>query len=413
MTDSSRKSLRIGEIYTVEIEKAAHGGHFIARHEGAVIFIRHAIPGEIVEVEITEIEKSFFRAEVRAVTEASPHRVQAPCRYAHPGGCGGCDFQHIDYAHQREIKSAVIAEQFARIAKMEIDIEVEEVSAPLHWRSRFAATTNAQGELGFKETRSNSVISIAECPVLIPEIDFGTISRDSIPPNSRIEVALSTQGERTISVAPNRNSRLEKNPPAQIIEGKSALHYEVSTSSQTLKFQVSQGSFWQSNISAPATLVSAVKEFAQVREGDHIIDLYGGVGLFAKALIKDIGTTGRIDLVEASSTATRDAQQNFRDHRNVNIHRGDVARVISQFESADVVLLDPPRTGAGQAVLTSIADMAPRSIIYIACDPAALARDTGYLRESGYHLQSIRAFDLFPMTHHIESIALYTADKVS
>lgn len=413
MTDSSRKSLRIGEIYTVEIEKAAHGGHFIARHEGAVIFIRHAIPGEIVEVEITEIEKSFFRAEVRAVIEASPHRVQAPCRYAHPGGCGGCDFQHIDYAHQREIKSAVIAEQFARIAKMEIDIEVEEVSAPLHWRSRFAATTNAQGELGFKETRSNSVISIAECPVLIPEIDFGTISRDSIPPNSRIEVALSTQGERTISVAPNRNSRLEKNPPAQIIEGKSALHYEVSTSSQTLKFQVSQGSFWQSNISAPATLVSAVKEFAQVREGDHIIDLYGGVGLFAKALIKDIGTTGRIDLVEASSTATRDAQQNFRDHRNVNIHRGDVARVISQFESADVVLLDPPRTGAGQAVLAALADMAPRSIIYIACDPAALARDTGYLRESGYHLQSIRAFDLFPMTHHIESIALYTADKVS
>jgi tRNA/tmRNA/rRNA uracil-C5-methylase (TrmA/RlmC/RlmD family) len=413
MTDSSRKSLRIGEIRTVEIEKAAHGGHFIARDVGAVIFIRHAIPGEIVEVEITEIEKSFFRAEVRAVVEASPHRVQAPCRYAHPGGCGGCDFQHIDYAHQRQIKSAVIAEQFARIAKMEIDVEVEEVSAPLHWRSRFAATTNSQGELGFKETRSNSVIPISGCPVLIPEIDFDTIARESITPNSRIEVALSTQGERTISVAPNRNSRLEKNPPAQIVEGKSALHYEVSTSSHALKFQVSQGSFWQSNINAPATLVSAVKDFVQIREGDHIIDLYGGVGLFAKALIQDIGLTGRIDLVEASTTATRDAQQNFRDYGNVNVHRGDVARVISQFESADVVLLDPPRTGAGQAVLAAIADMAPRSIIYIACDPAALARDTGYLRESGYHLQSIRAFDLFPMTHHIESIALYTADKVS
>ena len=413
MTDSSRKSLRIGEIYTVEIEKAAHGGHFIARHEGAVIFIRHAIPGEIVEVEITEIEKSFFRAEVRAVIEASPHRVQAPCRYAHPGGCGGCDFQHIDYDHQREIKSAVIAEQFARIAKMEIDVEVEEVSAPLHWRSRFAATANGQCELGFKGTRSHSVIQISKCPVLIHEIDFDTIGREKISPNSRIEVALSTQGERTISLAPIRNNRLEKNPPVQIIEGTSALRYEVRTTSETLKFQVSQGSFWQSNINAPATLVNAVKEFAQVREGDHIIDLYGGVGLFAKALISGIGTTGWIDLVEASTTATRDAQQNFRDYRNVNIHRGDVARVISQFESADVVLLDPPRTGAGEAVLTAIADMAPRSIIYIACDPAALARDTGYLRKDGYHLQSIRAFDLFPMTHHIESIALYTADKVS
>jgi tRNA/tmRNA/rRNA uracil-C5-methylase (TrmA/RlmC/RlmD family) len=413
MTDSSRKSLRIGEIYTVEIEKAAHGGHFIARHEGAVIFVRHAIPGEVVEVEITAIEKSFFRAEVRAVVEASPHRVQAPCQYARPGGCGGCDFQHIDYAHQRHIKSEVIAEQFARIAKMEIDVEVEEVSTPLHWRSRFAATTNAQGDLGFKETRSNSVIAISECPVLIPEIDFDTIARESIAPNSRVEVALSTQGERTISLAPIRSNRMEKNPAASIIEGKSALHYEVVSNSDSLKFQVSQGSFWQSNINAPATLVSAVRAFAQAQEGDHIIDLYGGVGLFAKALIKDIGLTGQIDLVEASTTATRDAQQNFRDHKNVTVHRGDVARVISQFESADVVLLDPPRTGAGQAVLAAIADMAPRSIVYIACDPAALARDTGYLRESGYHLQSIRAFDLFPMTHHIESIALYTADKVS
>jgi tRNA/tmRNA/rRNA uracil-C5-methylase (TrmA/RlmC/RlmD family) len=413
MTDSSRKSLRIGEICTVEIEKVAHGGHFIARYQGAVIFIRHAIPGEIVEVEITAIEKSFLRAEVRAVIEASAHRVQAPCAYAHPGGCGGCDFQHIDYNHQRQLKSAVIAEQFARIAKMEIDIEVEEVSTPLHWRSRFAATSNQQGELGFKETRSNSIIPISHCPVLIPEIDFGTIALESISKNSRVEVALSTKGERTISISPIRTTRLEKNPPLQIVEGKSALHYEVISDSDTYKFQVSQGSFWQSNISAPSTLVKAVKEFAQVREGDHIIDLYGGVGLFAKSLIKDIGSTGKIDLVEASTTATRDAQQNFRDHHNVTVHRGDVARVISQFESADVVLLDPPRTGAGQSVLIAIADMAPRSIIYIACDPAALARDTGYLRDCGYHLQSIRAFDLFPMTHHIESIALYTADKVS
>ena len=307
----------------------------------------------------------------------------------------------------------MIAEQFARIAKMEINIKVEEVSSPLQWRSRFAATTNHQGELGFKETRSNKVIPISHCPVLIPEIDFQSIADKSIGANSRVEVALSTQGERTIAISPVRSNRLEKNPPIEIIEGRSALHYEVTTMTETLKFQVSQGSFWQSNINAPTTLVNAVRTYAQAREGDHILDLYGGVGLFAKALVKDIGSTGRIDLVEASTTATRDAQQNFRDYSNVSVHRGDVARAISQFESADIVLLDPPRTGAGQAILASIANMAPRSIIYIACDPAALARDTGYLRDSGYHLQSIRAFDLFPMTHHIESIALYTADTVS
>ena len=413
MTDSRRKSLRIGEIFTVEIEKVAHGGHFIARHEGVVIFVRHAIPGEIVEVEITALEKSFVRAEIKAIIEPSGHRVLAPCQFAHPGGCGGCDFQHIEPGHQRQLKSEVIAEQFARIAKMEIDVEVEEVSSSLHWRTRYAATTNNQSELGFKGTRSHEVIPISHCPVLIPEIDFETISRDVFKPSSRIEVALSSRGERTISLSPIRSNRLEKNPPVEIVEGHSALHYEVQTSSGPLKFQVSQGSFWQSNVNAPATLVEAVRGFAQTREGDHIIDLYGGVGLFAKALIAGIGESGRIDLVEASASATRDAQQNFRDYRNVTVHRGDVAQLISHFESADIVLLDPPRTGAGADVLSAIAEMAPRSIIYIACDPAALARDTGYLRDSGYQLHSIRAFDLFPMTHHIESVALYTEVKVS
>jgi len=413
MTDSRRKSLRIGEIFTVEIEKVAHGGHFIARHEGVVIFVRHAIPGEIVEVEITALEKSFVRAEIKAIIEPSGHRVLAPCQFAHPGGCGGCDFQHIEPGHQRQLKSDVIAEQFARIAKMEIDVEVEEVSSSLHWRTRYAATTNNQSELGFKGTRSHEVIPISHCPVLIPEIDFKMISRDVIKPSSRVEVALSSRGERTISLSPIRSNRLEKNPPVEIVEGHSALHYEVQTSSGPLKFQVSQGSFWQSNVNAPATLVEAVRGFAQTREGDHIIDLYGGVGLFAKALIAGIGESGRIDLVEASASATRDAQQNFRDYRNVTVHRGDVAQLISHFESADIVLLDPPRTGAGADVLSAIAEMAPRSIIYIACDPAALARDTGYLRDSGYQLHSIRAFDLFPMTHHIESVALYTEVKVS
>lgn len=417
MTDSSKKLFRIGDIATVEIEKVAHGGHFIARHEGVVIFIRHAIPGEIVEVEITALEKSFVRAEIKAVVEASSARVQAPCRYAHPGGCGGCDFQHIEYSRQRQLKSDVIAEQFARIAKMEISVEVEEVSSPIHWRSRFAATTNSQGELGFKGTRSHTIIPIADCPVLLPEINFETISRDQIAPQSRVEVSLSTSGERTISTSPIRTGRLEKNPPAHIIEGESALHYEVETDTGTLKYQVSQGSFWQSNINAPATLINTVREFAQAVEGEHIIDLYGGVGLFAKALLRDIGPTGQIDLVEASATATRDARHNLRDFSNVRIHKGDVARVLaesfSEFESVDIVLLDPPRTGAGQSVLGAIGEMAPRSIIYIACDPAALARDTGYLRDCGYHLQSIRAFDLFPMTHHVESIALYTRVKVS
>jgi len=413
MTESKRKTLEIGQILRVEIEKVAHGGHFIARHEGAVIFVRHGIPGEIVEVAITSIEKSLARADVIAVIEPSDDRVTPPCQYARADGCGGCDFQHIDYARQRKLKSEVISEQFARIAKMEIDIEVEAVSSALHWRTRFAATTNARGDIGFKGARSNQMIPIAHCPVLIPEIDFPTLPHEKIATDQRVEVSLSTNGERTVTTAQQRTSRTEKNPPVTIIEGRESGRYEVAADSGVLKFGVSNTSFWQSNINAPEVLVNAFLEYAQLEAGDHLIDLYGGVGLFAAAALPIIGAGGRVDIVEASRSATRDAAGNFRDHHNVKIVTGDVTREIRNFTGADIVVLDPPRTGAGESVITSIGALAPRSIIYIACDPAALARDTGYLRNEGYSLEKARAFDLFPMTHHVECVALYTRGEVS
>jgi tRNA/tmRNA/rRNA uracil-C5-methylase (TrmA/RlmC/RlmD family) len=407
MTDSTRKKLQIGEILRVEIEKVAHGGHFIARHEGAVIFVRHGIPGEVVEVEITGLDKSFARGDVIAVLERSPSRVEAPCKYS--GSCGGCDFQHVDLARQRQLKSEVIAEQFARIAKMEIEVEVEEVSTALHWRSRFAATTNSKGEAGFKAQRSNSVIPVSTCPVLIPEIDFPSLPLGEVGGNKRIEVALSSSGERSIASMEIRIDRTSERAKSLLIEGSSQLSYEV----RERKYSVSQSSFWQSNISAPEVLVGAVLEFANFSDGDHLLDLYGGVGLFAGAALPLIGASGRIDIVEGSSSATEDARKNFKDEANVHIHTGDVAREIRKFSSADVVVLDPPRTGAGKPVIENLAQLAARAIIYVACDPAALARDTTYLQELGYQLTGIRSFDLFPMTHHIESIALYTPLKVS
>ncbi|MEN9411817.1 MAG: hypothetical protein RIQ92_254 [Actinomycetota bacterium] len=407
MTETTRKALQIGEILRVEIEKVAHGGHFIARHEGAVIFVRHAIPGEIVEVEITGLDKSFARADVIAVIEASPERRNAPCRFA--GSCGGCDFQHIDIAYQRQLKSDVIAEQFARIAKMEIDIDVEEVSSPLHWRTRFAASTNNRGEAGFKGSRSNEVIPISTCPVLIPEIDFPSLPHDQISADQRIEVALDTAGERTVATLSQRSSRNAERALPKIIEGKNQLHYTVGE----FNYQVSQSSFWQSNINAPEALVDAVLAFAEFKVGDHLLDLYGGVGLFAGAALPIIGAGGRVDIVEGSSSATADARVNFNGGENVFIHTGDVAKEIRKFKRADVIVLDPPRTGAGKPVIEKAVQLKARAIIYVACDPAALARDTTYLNSGGYHLQAIRAFDLFPMTHHIESIALYTPREVS
>jgi tRNA/tmRNA/rRNA uracil-C5-methylase (TrmA/RlmC/RlmD family) len=160
-------------------------------------------------------------------------------------------------------------------------------------------------------------------------------------------------------------------------------------------------------------LTDAVLKYAQLREGDHVLDLYGGVGLFAASFLTTIGAAGSVDIVEGSKSATADAARNFEGIDNVHIYTGDVARLITRFSVADVIVLDPPREGAGKDVIAQCAQLKPRAIVYVACDPAALARDTAYLREAGYQLESMRAFDLFPMTHHIESIAKFVPSKVS
>ena len=404
MSPHSRKALSVGDRISVTIEKIAHGGHFIARHEGAVIFVRHAIPDEDCTIEITSVGTSFNRADVISVESTSSDRVSAPCRYAHRQGCGGCDFQHIRPARQRELKSDVITEQFARIAKMEISVEVEEVSAPLGWRTRCAAVTTKAGALGFYQSRSHSIVPVDDCRILVPEMKFAELSARGAKADQRIEISLSNTGERTIASA---NTREET--PVRTSDGPDVAHYEIAGR----VLEVSQKSFWQSHKDAPRVLTEVVKEFAQVLPGDHVLDLYGGVGLFTAALLTEVGSEGSINLVEGSKSATADARRNFAQDPNVSVHTGDVAKILPRFSQANVVVLDPPREGAGKEVIAECARLLPRTIVYVACDPAALARDVSYLREYGYALQQLRSFDLFPMTHHIECVALLTLDKVS
>ncbi|MBP6084129.1 MAG: class I SAM-dependent RNA methyltransferase [Candidatus Planktophila sp.] len=409
MESKAQISLQVGQRLTVDIEKIAHGGHFIARHESengkkAVIFVRHAIPGERVEIEITSTSANFIRADVVEVISASSDRVQAPCEYSNRDGCGGCDFQHISITRQRALKSEVIKEQFERIAKMEISVDVEEVGEPLHWRTRVTATTDHNGALGFYSSRSHRVIPVKECLIAIPEIGIAAMSAQKLSPDVRIEIAYSSEGERMVAEAPKSgDGKFRQNI------GPAVLHERVGD--QLL--QVSQRSFWQGHKRAPEVLTDVVRNFAHLQEGEHVLDLYGGVGLFTAAYLKDVGATGSIHLVEGSKDATADAKNNFAGQSNIEISTGDVAKVITRINRADVVILDPPREGAGKEVVQEITRLSPRSIIYVACDPAALARDTAYLREYGYQLEKIRAFDLFPMTHHIESVALFTPSKVS
>jgi tRNA/tmRNA/rRNA uracil-C5-methylase (TrmA/RlmC/RlmD family) len=404
MSSPRRITLEVGQRFQVTLEKIAHGGHFIARHEGAVIFVRHGIPGEEVEIVITSVGSNFNRGDVVNVIKPSADRVSPPCRYAHREGCGGCDFQHISISRQRALKSDVIAEQFSRIAKMELLVEVEEVSKPLGWRTRCTSVTTKNGALGFYQSRSHKIIPVDDCRILVPEMKFAELAKRGAKGEQRIEISISNTGERSIATAGARDES-----PMRLSDGVEVAHYTVGENS----FEVSQKSFWQSHKDAPRVLTDAVLNYAELRDGDHVLDLYGGVGLFTAAILPLVGETGAVDLVEGSKSATSDATRNFSDAKNVTVITGDVTTVITRFSHADVVVLDPPREGAGKEVIENLARIAPRTIVYVACDPAALARDTAYLRDCGYTLETIRAFDLFPMTHHIECVAKFVASKVS
>lgn len=401
---SEKAELSVGQRLIVTIEKIAHGGHFIARHLGAVIFVRHAIPGEEVEIEITGTGSSFNRADVVSVVTASKDRVSAPCQFAHRSGCGGCDFQHISLVRQRELKADVITEQFSRIAKKELRIEVEEVGGPLGYRTRFSAVTTRDGALGFRQARSNKVIPVSDCRILQPEINYQELSNRKWKGDLQVEVSFSSTGERTIATGYTRDES-----PVRTSEGPDVASYKVNE----FPLEVSQRSFWQSHKLAPQVLTEAVLNYAAIESGDHVLDLYGGVGLFTSQFLDLVGGVGRIDLVEGSKSATGDALRNFANFARVGIHTGDVEKILPRFAKADVIVLDPPREGAGKNVVASMVALKPRTIVYVACDPAALARDTAYLETCGYALSEIRAFDLFPMTQHIESVALFQPIKVS
>ena len=268
MASNKSSTLKTGDLLQVTIEKVAHGGHFIARHDGAVIFVRHAIPGENCTIQITSTGSSFNRADVVSVETASEFRVDAPCSFAHRNGCGGCDFQHISVAHQRSLKSDVITEQFARIAKIDLRIEVEEVDESIRWRTRAIATTDRNGKLGFYKSRSHSIAPVKDCIICVEAMNFGEVAGRDLKGDVRVEISASNSGERSIALAPTRGE--EK---ARLTEGPAILHENVF--GKTL--EVSQESFWQSHKRAPEILTQVVLDFATLKTGDHVLDLYGGV----------------------------------------------------------------------------------------------------------------------------------------
>ena len=394
---NAQERLKIGQIVELQIGPIAHGGHFVARYNGQVIFVRHGISDELVKIKITAVSAKIAHADVVEVVTPSPNRVSPPCIYA--GRCGGCDFQHINIEKQRDLKVSIVKEQFLRIGKIDLDLlgidlkmsAVEPIDG-LHWRTRMDFAVSPNGQIGFFGARSNEVVEIKDCLIADSRMDVTGLANRNWKSDARVEVAVSSTNEVSVM----RSGR-SISGPTQIVE-------QVGGNS----FKIAPNAFWQSHKAAPVELVKAVMALLEIKKNDHICDLYSGVGLFAAALLKEVSDLGFVTLIESDKTAVADARRIFANKQNVKILQGLVAQQIPIVKRADLILLDPPRTGAGEVVVKQMVKFGPRKILYVACDPAALARDAKTLAESGYKLDHIQAFDLFPMTQHIECVASFS-----
>jgi tRNA/tmRNA/rRNA uracil-C5-methylase (TrmA/RlmC/RlmD family) len=392
----------------VDIGPVAHGGHCVARLDGQVVFVRHALPGERVRIRVTERSKSFLRADAIEVIEAAAGRVEAPCPYAGPGMCGGCDFQHVDPAAQRALLADVVREQLRRLAGLEWAGEVEAVEPDaLGWRTRVLFAVDGDGRPGLRRHRSHEIIPVDRCLIAhpeLPEVLDRTWDAESV------EAIVSSTGDKLLVTDASIPDAVES-----VVDGVVAVDGTTRGGRGVLtervhetEFRVSGSGFWQVHPAAASTLVDAVLDGAQVRTGDTVVDLYAGVGLFTAFLAGAVGESGSVVSVESDARASRDARRNLHDLPQVALVGETVERALRHGligNAADVVVLDPPRTGAKKAV-AGIVELSPRRIVYVACDPAALARDLGSFAARGYRLDSLRAFALFPMTHHVECVAV-------
>lgn len=424
----------VGETVVVDVGDPVAGGQCIARLDGRVVFVRDGIPGERVTVRITGAGKrgAFLRGDVVEVETPSEHRVEPPCALAYE--CGGCDWQFIDLAFQRKMKAHVIADALRRTGGIESiagqplseavvveevvtedivteDIVTGEVDANaggstdggadgLHWRSRMRYAVDEDGNVGLRAARSHRIIPAADCPLAVHEIAAAVPRSVSL---GEREDERDGARDAVIAVASHTGQVKVVGPNADVI---------VTERVRDRTFEVAATGFWQVHPQAPETLVGTVLDFAAPQHGEKVLDLYSGVGLFAAFLAEAVGVTGRVDAVEGDKTASRLSRANLADLVWAHHHRAPVERWLAggHRSHADIVVLDPPRSGAGRAVVTAAARRKPRSIVYVACDPVALARDAKYLSALGYKLIRLRAFDLFPMTKHVEAVALFTRD---
>jgi tRNA/tmRNA/rRNA uracil-C5-methylase (TrmA/RlmC/RlmD family) len=423
---------QVGQDVEVAIEDVAQGGWCVARPEGLpVIFVRHALPGERVVARVTEVTSKFARADAVEIRQASPDRVAAPCEYAHPGGCGGCDWQHASLPAQRALKASVVTQQLRRLAGIDLQVTVEplpgdepEAASPgLGWRTRVQFAVDRAGIAGLRGHRSHQIIGIGDCLIAHRAVRDLDIPGDEWPGATSVEVAAGgtdTPENFAVTVvegAEEQKPRAKKprhsggarraKPRRTLVEGR---NYLAEHAGGRL-WQVSADGFWQVHPAAADALSAAVVAALAPRPGDTVLDLYSGAGLFAGVVAPLVGPDGAVTGVESDAAAVKNARQNLSDCPQATFLKADVAPAASagDLPRARLVIADPPRAGLAREVIAHLnGDSGAERFAYVSCDPATLARDLALLIAGGWQLENVRAFDAFPMTHHVECVAVLT-----
>ncbi len=390
----------------IRVDRPAVGGGVGRASDGQVVFVRHALVGELVRVRVTGETSKFLRADAVEVLEASSERVVAPCAYAHPGGCGGCDLQHASSNAQLGWKAFLVAEQLRRVAGLTREVTVEPAPSPAHGsRTRVRCVVDEEGYLGLRQYHSHETVTLDQCWIASPRLaeafehrwrGYGEVELRAIGDGEPFAVAWREgfHGQffdlRSLS-----NQAFDPTTVSRVNVSGTVMN-------------VSPASFWQSHVDAPTVLSDAVMTNLAAEPGDHVVDFFSGVGLFSVALARVVGARGRITAVESSPSAVRDARVNLEGLAPFKVRQWQVSprSIADAVYEGDLVVVDPPRTGLARGVAAALARRRPRRVVYVSCDAATFARDVANFVREGLNLQELRVFDLFPMTEHVELVAL-------
>ena len=397
---------------TLTTEAAANGGSCIARHDGRVVFVRYALPGETVRARLVGDRGSYLNADAVEVLEPSDDRVDSLCPIAGVDGAGCCDLAFADPAAVRRIKGAVVANQLVRLGGYQWREESDATAEPLGdsgatgWRTRVRLDTSTDGRAGFHRYHSAELVHRLDCAQL-PAGMLDGVADTQWPAQAAVHVAVDDDGNRHVVVGAGGGRKSAKGSRGALKTAVSEGNYEAVQRVGGRAWHVPVTAFWQAHRDAPSAYSALITQWAQLEPGMTAWDLYGGAGVFAAALADAVGDTGAVLTVDTSRGASRSARAALADLSNVTVLTESVRRALTgQRQRADVAVLDPPRTGAGREVIDLLAAADVPRIIHIGCEAASFARDVGLYRGHGYSVEELRVFDSFPLTHHVECVAV-------